>query len=69
MTTFGVDVCAHVKEMHREVPYIITKCTEEIEARGIDLKVCDVDCMTNYVIHNESEVKCLGLNVKLSDWN
>ena len=37
--TFGVDFATYVKDHNTEIPYIIRKCVDEIEKRGITLKV------------------------------
>ncbi|KAJ9578077.1 hypothetical protein L9F63_025061, partial [Diploptera punctata] len=38
MTTFGVDLGQHLAETDTVVPHIITKCIEEIDARGKSIK-------------------------------
>ena len=39
MTTFGVDLGQHLSETDTVVPHIITKCIDEIDARGKSVKV------------------------------
>ena len=36
---FGVDFATYVKEHNTDIPFIIRKCTAEIEEMGITLKV------------------------------
>lgn len=40
MTTFGVSFDDHIESMNVQVPVIVTKCIEEIDKRGLDIKVC-----------------------------
>ena len=39
MTTFGVSFDDHIQSMNVEVPIIVSKCIEEIDKRGLDIKV------------------------------
>ena len=41
MTTFGVDLSQHLSETRTNVPPIMAKCINEIDARGIHTKVTD----------------------------
>lgn len=38
LTTFGVDLTAHIQETQTEIPHLITRCIQEIDERGIGLK-------------------------------
>ena len=40
MTTFGVSFDDHIQSMNVDVPIIVSKCIEEIDKRGLDIKVC-----------------------------
>ena len=39
MTTFGVDLSQHLAETGAHIPHILAKCINEIDARGIQIKV------------------------------
>ena len=39
MTTFGVSFDDHIQSMNVQVPVIVTKCVQEIDKRGLDIKV------------------------------
>lgn len=39
MTTFGVSFDDHIQSMNVEVPVIVSKCIEEIDKRGLDIRV------------------------------
>lgn len=38
MTTFGVDVQAHLQKTKTDVPIIVTKCIQDVEERGLTMK-------------------------------
>lgn len=38
MTTFGVSFDDHIQSTNVQVPIIVTKCVEEIDKRGLDIK-------------------------------
>lgn len=39
MTTFGVDLSQHLAETGSQVPHLLAKCINEIDTRGIQIKV------------------------------
>jgi hypothetical protein len=39
MTTFGVDLSQHLAETGTQVPHLLAKCINEIDTRGIQIKV------------------------------
>ena len=38
---FGADFATHVEETHTPIPHLVQKCVEEINKRGLDVKVSD----------------------------
>lgn len=43
MTTFGVDFYRHLQDSNTEeenIPHIISSCIDEIDKRGMNLKLC-----------------------------
>lgn len=46
MTTFGVDFYRHLQDSNTEeenIPHIISSCIDEIDKRGINLKLCKLE--------------------------